>query len=326
MEKVLVTGGAGYVGSALVPTLLERGHRVEVLDSMIYDNSYTGLSSYINGRNLISHPHFYGLTKGDVRNKELVSDAVKRSDTIIHLAAIVGAPACAKNSQDAKSINVEGTRNVLESLSNDQRIIFASTGSNYGAVEEICTEDTPLNPLSVYGETKTQSEREVREVGGIAYRFATAFGVAPKYRMDLLPNDFAHKLLNGSLDIYEPNARRTFIHVADMTNAFLFGMKNFDLMGGEAFNVGDESMNITKEGLAQKIISEIKNMYGIDTRLITFPGEARVDPDARDYEVSYEKIKKISEGFRTKVSLDDGLKEVIKFSELIKIRNPFSNV
>tara|TARA_Y100000034_G_scaffold134340_1_gene202501 strand:- start:1195 stop:2175 length:981 start_codon:yes stop_codon:yes gene_type:complete len=325
MDKILVTGGAGFVGSSLVPTLLERDYKVEVLDSMIHENSYAGVSSYIGGRILTKHPNFRGLIKGDIRNGELVSESVKRNDIIIHLAAVVGAPACSGNPELAKTTNIEGTRNILKSISDNQKVIFASTGSNYGAVEEICTEDTPLNPLSVYGETKTQSERDVMEEGGIAYRFATSFGVAPRYRMDLLPNDFTYKLLHGNLDIYESDARRTFIHVADMTNAFLFGIENYDKMKEEAFNVGDESMNITKEGLAKKIISKIKNMRGFESKVFTLPMEKRTDPDERDYEVSYEKIKKIGEGFKTKVSLDEGLEELVEFSELLKLRNPFGN-
>tara|TARA_Y100000310_G_scaffold221576_1_gene223181 strand:+ start:39687 stop:40661 length:975 start_codon:yes stop_codon:yes gene_type:complete len=324
MDNILVTGGAGFVGSSLVPTLLEKGYGVEVLDDMIHENSYTGFSSYIEGRNMMSHPNFEFI-RGDVRDKRLVSECVGRSDMIIHLAAIVGAPACKKNPELARTTNVDGTRNILKNLSSSQIIINASTGSNYGAVDGICTEDTDLNPLSVYGETKTQAERDVMESGGLAYRFATAFGVAPRYRMDLLPNDFTHKLFHDKfVDIFESNARRTFVHVADMTNAFLFGIENYDQMKGEAFNVGDESMNMTKEGLAKEIISKIKQMHGFEPKLLTLPMETRTDPDERDYEVSYGKLNKI--GFKTQVTLDEGLEELIKFSELLKIRNPFSNV
>ena len=327
MEKVLVTGGAGFVGSILVPSLLERDYNVEILDSMIHENNYAGVSSCVQGKPLISHHNFYGLTKGDVVDERLVSECLGRNDIVIHLAAIVGAPACDKYPEWARSTNVEGTRNILRNLSDGQRIIFASTGSNYGKVEGICTEETPLDPLSVYGETKTQAEKDVMERGGIAYRFATAFGVAPRFRMDLLINDFSHKIIEGKhLDIYQANARRTFIHVSDMTKAFLFGIENYDIMNGESFNVGDESMNITKGGAAEMIVSKTLEMRGIDANIWTDEKDERFDPDQRDYEVSYEKIQKVNEGFRTKVSLEEGIEELINFCSIINLRNPFSNV
>ncbi len=327
MEKVLVTGGAGFVGSSLVPTLLEKGYRVEVLDNMMHENSYSGLSSYVQGRTLISHPNFCGLTKGDIRDEKLVSNSMSRNDIIIHLAAIVGAPACDKQPELARSTNLNGTRNILENLSKNQKIIFASTGSNYGKVEKICTEETPLNPLSLYGKVKTQSEKEIMSEGGVAYRFATAFGVSPRFRMDLLINDFSYRIVNvRHLDVFEANAKRTFIHVADMANAILFGINNYDQMKGEAFNIGDEKMNISKENVAKKIISKTKQIYGFDAYLFTEEKEKRFDPDQRDYEVCYEKIQKVGKGFRTKISMEEGLEELIKFYSFVKIRNPFSNV
>jgi nucleoside-diphosphate-sugar epimerase len=165
------------------------------------------------------------------------------------------------------------------------------------------------------------------EKGGIAYRFATAFGVSPRFRMDLLINDFTYKIVDvRHLDIYEANAKRTFIHVADMVNAFLFGIENYDKMKGEAFNVGDECLNISKRAVAEKIIEKTKQMNGFEAYLFTENKEKRKDPDQRDYEVSYEKIQKVGKGFRTQVSLDQGLEELIKFYSFVKIRNPFSNV
>jgi len=325
MERVLVTGGAGYVGSVLVPKLLEDNYKVTILDNFIHENSYAGLTSRVQGKSILNHPNFEKVIYGDVRDKRVAKSALEGKDYIIHLAAIVGAPACDKNKELASSTNLEGTLNLLSLKDKNQRFIFASTGSNYGKVDGICTEESPLNPLTVYGISKTKAEGRVLEEGGVAYRFATAFGVSPRFRLDLLPNDFANRLVNQRhLDIYEADVKRTFIHVSDMTRAFIFGIENFDSMKNNAFNVGDESMNLSKRDVADKISKKVKESLGFEP-YVWYNAEGE-DPDKRDYHVSYKKIKGISDGFSTEVNFDEGIEELINFIPLIKFKNPFSNV
>ena len=257
--------------------------------------------------------------KGDVRDVETVKKAVSGTDVIIHLAAIVGAPACKKNSQLAEDVNYQGTVNINEARTNSQKMFYASTGSVYGKVENICTEDLQPKPLSIYGDTKLRAEKEVMKKGNsIAYRFATAFGLSPRLRLDLLPNDFVFNALkNHYLVVYDKHFKRTFVHVKDIVSAYLFGIENFEKMKNEVYNVGSEKMNKTKEDIAN-IIKQKINFE------ILFVDKGIPDPDQRDYEVSYKKIR--DKGFETSIDFDMGIDELIRGLQTVDVANPFSNL
>jgi nucleoside-diphosphate-sugar epimerase len=308
--KILVTGGAGYVGSVLVPKLLEQGHGVRVIDNLTF-----------GGRGIL--PNFlnpdFEFVKGDVRDEGAMAEALKGVDVVIHLAAIVGAPACKKHPREAEEINF-GSTQVLDRLrSPEQAIFYASTGSNYGAVVgELCTEDTPLRPLTLYGKTKTDAEKLLLESGNsICFRYATAFGVSPRMRLDLLPNDFCYQAkVNRNLIIYEKSYKRTFIHVVDMARSFLFALENYDRMKGQAYNVGDESMNFSKEDIARKVKEKVDYYLHF--------AEIGTDEDQRNYEVSYEKVREL--GYRTTIGIDAGLDELLRCMDAIEIRSEFGNI
>lgn len=307
--KILVTGGSGYVGSVLVPMLLNNGYQVKVLDNLMFKQ--TSLLPFFINKN-------FELVQGDVRDVHTVKEAVRNVDLIVHLAAIVGAPVCAAHSDLARAVNYQGTVNIDSVRSTTQPVIYASTGSNYGKVDGICTEETPLNPLSVYGETKTRAEEHLRNSGNmIGFRFATAFGISPRLRLDLMPNDFVYQALRvGNLIVYQKNVRRTFIHVTDMARAFLHAIEHFDAMKDQVYNVGDESMNATKEDVAH-LVKKCVDYY------LHF-AEIGSDPDMRDYEVSYAKMR--GTGYKTQVTLEDGIREIVGALKLIKQENPYSNV
>ncbi|GEM_PF-148955 len=309
--RVLVTGGAGFVGTALVPLLLEKKLKVRVVDCLLFGG--TQLLPFF------ANPDFEFI-KGDIRNKELMAGALKDVDAIIHLAGIVGYPACRKNPQMAREVNIEGTRILAELSGNKIPFIFASTGSTYGKlIADLCTETTPLNPLTNYGEHKKEAEEILQKRGNcVIYRFATGYGVSPRLRLDVLPNDFTYKALKEkTLIIYEKNFMRTFIHVRDMARAFVFALDNFEKMKNEVYNVGDESQNLSKEQVALMIKNHVKDVY------IHFADVGK-DFDQRDYVVSYEKIRKA--GFKISVSMEDAIKEMIKAFEVIEINNPFTAV
>ncbi len=296
MEKILVTGGAGFVGSVLMNHLLQEGYRVKGLDNLMYDQT-SHIPLFINKN--------FEFIKSDIRSKRTVREALRDADMIIHLAAIVGAPACLVNPRLARETNVLGSRNVNQLRSKTQALIYASTGSVYGALEKICTEKSPTKPLSVYGKTKLIAEKEILEKGNsTALRFATGFGISHRLCLDfLLINDFVYQACaTKQLIVYEKHARRTFIHVQDMARSYLFTLQNFKKMNGEAFNVGSEKMNYTKGEVALKIREKIP--------FYLYFAEIGEDEDKRDYEVSYEKIRKL--GFETKVSLDEGIEELVK--------------
>lgn len=310
--KVLITGGAGYIGSVLVPMLLEKGFQVRVIDNLLY-GGHGLLYSYFN-------PNFEFIN-GDITNRESVKEAIKGTDIIIHLAAIVGYPACKKHIDLAKKVNTDGTRIICEERNENQQLHFASTGSVYGAINGPCTEDTQLNPLSIYGQTKKEAEDIIIESGNAAiYRFATAFGLSPRLRLDLLVNNFVYQAIKEKqLVVYEKNFLRTFIHVRDICSSFIFGIENFSNIKNEVYNVGNENMNFTKEELVRKI-SEKVEFY---LHFADFDG----DEDKRNYFVSYEKIR--NKGFYTQITLDRGLNELhTGLSALIQYKSfflPYSN-
>ena len=307
--KVLITGGAGFVGSTLVPLLLQKGFDVTVVDNLMYHQDS------LLGNALAKNFHFI---LGDTRDEAVMKSAINNADAIVHLAAIVGEPACRMHPDLAKSVNLEASKLINKLRSKDQAIIFASTGSNYGKVDGICTEETPLNPLSLYGETKTAAEKQFLEKGNcIAYRFATGFGISPRLRLDLLPNDFAHRAVHEKfIAVYEKDFRRTFIHVRDMAKAFLFVLERINEMKDNIYNVGHESMNLSKEALINKIKEK--------TDFHAHFAPVGHDPDQRDYEVSYEKINKT--GFSIDISIDDGIDELVRAFKMKRASVPYSNL
>lgn len=308
--KLLVTGGAGYIGCVLVPALLDRGYDVRVLDSLMYNG--TGLLPHFRNRR-------FEFVKGDIRNPQTVHDTVQGCDAIIHLAAIVGFPACRKYPDLAETVNVGGTEVIAREVGRGRPVLFGSTGSNYGAlVDDLCTEETPLNPASLYGKTKTVAEQHLLEnCDTIAYRFATAFGLSSRLRLDLLVNDFVYTALKlRYLVVYEPHFMRTFIHVYDIARAFLFALENTSRMSGQVYNVGSESMNFSKAEVCEMIRKRVDYyLHYADM------GE---DADKRNYRVCYDKIHSL--GFETAITLNDGVEELIRGIEVLDVRSPFSNV
>jgi|TARA_R110002074_G_scaffold160697_1_gene318185 nucleoside-diphosphate-sugar epimerase len=308
MVKVLITGGAGYIGTSLIPQVLNEGYEVTVFDNLIHGGNQ--LLPFFNHKN-------FNFVKGDIRDFDKLKEVVKGKDVIIHLAAIVGFPACRMNPQLAKDVNVQGTINLINACDKNQVVFYGSTGSNYGAVTEICTEQTPLNPLSLYGETKTEAEQLLLDRDNtIAYRFATAFGVSPRLRLDLLVNDFANKCIrDGYLVVYEKNFMRTFIHVSDIARCFIFGMNNVSNMINNVYNVGDDSMNYSKE--------EVCNMISKRTNAFIHFEEIGSDADKRNYIVSYDKIRSL--GFGTKIKMEEGIDQVIETLKVIDFENTYTN-
>ena len=309
-KNILVTGGAGYVGTTLTDFLLKDGFSVKIIDSL-----------RSGGHNLIpffSHKNFEFI-KGDIRSRRDVKKAIKDVDLIIHLAAIVGYPACRKEPDLSRDINVNGTRNIVSLVKKKVPILFASTGSTYGKmIEKICTETTPLNPLSNYGKQKAEAEQIIKKNKKfIIFRFATAFGASYKMRLDLLPNDFTYKAVKEkTLIVYEKNFMRTFIHVRDMARVFLFALNNYKKMEGEIYNVGDNSMNYSKEDICL-IIKKKVDYY------LHF-AEIDKDLDQRDYTVSYEKLKLL--GFHTTTTMEEGIDELIKITEVLEMYDPYRNI
>lgn len=309
-NRILITGGAGYVGVPTVSLLLEKGYKVRVFDNLMWTGDVL--------LPFFSNPNF-DFIKGDIRDKKQLAEAFKNIDAIIHLAAIVGFPACRKHPKESRQINVGGTQNIVDLADGKIPLIFSSTGSAYGKViEKYCTETTPLNPLSHYGKQKVEAEEIIKTNGNfIIYRFATAFGVSPRMRLDLLINDFSFRAVNEkTLIVYEKEFMRTFIYVKDMARSFLFALENFDNMNREIYNVGDEESNISKEEVC-RILQKYVDFY------LHFV-EVGYDIDQRNYIVDYSKIKKA--GFKPTISVDEGIKELIKTADIIEIKNPYSNV
>jgi nucleoside-diphosphate-sugar epimerase len=309
-ERVLITGGAGYIGSLLAPMLLAKGYEVTIFDTFMY-----GADPVLM---LASNPRVRFI-KGDIRNKEEVAAAVKGQDWVFHLAAIVGYPACAADPIRANTVNIDGTRNVVDAMVGSQRLVFASTGSTYGKVEKIASEDTPIAPLTLYGRTKSAGEDIVRQanVDWVILRFATVFGISPRMRLDLIVNDFVHQAVHNKLIIlFEGHYRRTFLHSIDASNSYLFTMDHFDAMRRCTFNVGDEKMNCTKREIANKI-HEFIDYY-------LHEASTGTDLDQRNYEVDYSKIRSL--GYESHVSMEDGITELVKIMHVLHIPSPMRNV
>ena len=311
MTNVLVTGGAGYIGAILCEYLLVEGYRVSVLDNLIYRQG----SLF----HLCAHRAF-DFVKGDVRDEELMSRLAKDADVLIPLAAVVGAPACNRDSWLAKSVNLEAVRTLNRLRSPQQLVIFPTTNSGYGTQsgETYCTEQTPLTPISLYGQTKVQAEMEILESpNNITLRLATVFGMSPRMRLDLLVNHFVHAAVtDGYIVIFEKDFKRNYLHVRDAADCFIHCIENAGRMVGRPYNVGLEDANLSKMELALKIKEYVPNFY------LHF-SEIGSDPDKRNYIVSNQRLREA--GFEAQRSLDDGIKELLKGYRMLG-RSPFKNV
>jgi len=309
--KILVTGGAGYIGSVLVPNLLNQGHEVTVIDNFMYKQ--TSLASSIRNENL-------NLIFGDVRDETLMKKHLLQSDVIIPLAAIVGAPACDSDPVAAQSINKDSILWLLKQLSPSQRIIMPTTNSAYGSGDKnnYCDESSPLNPLSLYARDKVTVEKALMEhEGATSFRLATVFGISPRMRLDLLVNNFAYRAItDGFVIVFEGHFRRNYIHVLDVVQAFNLALNNQKDFSGEIFNVGLSEANISKIELCREIQSIVPNFTYLEAAL----GK---DPDQRNYVVSNQKIEKI--GFEASVSLGNGLQELVKGLKMFN-HKPFTNI
>jgi nucleoside-diphosphate-sugar epimerase len=308
--NILVTGGAGYIGSVLVPALLNRGHNVTVVDNMMY-----------NPTSLLECCHYstFKVANGDVRDEGLIGALLKSADIIIPLAAIVGAPASKKNEHNTVSTNRDAVQLINRLRSKDQWVIFPTTNSGYGIGQDgiYCTEDTPLRPISLYGKTKVEAELDLLETPNvITLRLATVFGFSPRMRLDLLVNDFTYRAFSDRyIVLFEAHFKRNYIHIRDVVKAFCFSIENFDLMKNQPYNVGLSSANLSKLELCDKIKEEIPSFY-------VTTSEFNKDPDQRNYIVSNEKIEKL--GYRPDFSIEMGIKELIKGFGIIS-NNRFTN-
>ena len=303
MSKVLVTGGAGYLGSVLVPLLLAKGHEVTVLDSF-YFNQSTLLDSCLNSN--------FKVIRGDARNEKLLGEVMEGQDYIIPLAAMVGFPLCKADEVAAETTNLGAIKTLLNLRKPEQRIIYPCTNSGYGVGEgdKLCTEDTPMRPISLYGTTKTEAERLILEAGNsLTFRFATVFGASPRMRIDLLVNDFVYRaVFDRTAVIFEGNFKRNYIHIRDAVGAFVWGMEHFDEMKGKPYNCGLSSANLSKLELCAKIKEHIPEFVYMEAPI----GE---DPDKRDYIVSNERLE--ATGWRPIYTLDDGIEELKKVYTII---------
>lgn len=296
--KVLVTGAAGYIGSVLTPMLLRRGCEVIALDNFMYKQ--TALLDYSGIEN-------FQLIIGDTRNEKLINELLKKVDCIIPLACIVGALACDRDPTAAQSINLEAIRLILKYRSPHQMIIYPNTNSGYGIGQEgiYCDEDSPLNPISLYGQLKVQAEKEILFSGNtIALRLATVFGMSPRIRLDLLVNDFVYRALTDRfIVLFEAHFKRNYIHISDVARAFIHCYLNFDDMRDQSYNVGLSDANLSKWELCQEIKKQIPDFY-------IHKAEIGKDPDQRNYIVSNSKIERTK--FFARTSLQEGIAELIK--------------
>lgn len=305
---ILVPGNAGFIGSKLTPFLLDCGYRVRGLDNLNVNNG--------DGLITVAQDSNFEFIKGDIRNSEDVRRALIGVDAVIDLAALVGQPSCHRNPKLSREVNVEGTKTLLKYAPRSIPFIYASTGSVYGALDEVCTEDSPKNPVSEYGLDKLEAETAVLEHNnGVALRFATCFGVSPQMRVNLLVNDLVHQAYyERKLSIFQPEARRTFIHIDDFCSALVFFMQRQSSLKHNVYNVGHESNNCTKRELAELV----KAKTGCE---VTYSGEG-FDPDLRDYAVSTARAE--AEGFTVSKSISDGIDELLKVVPLMPDRMKYS--
>lgn len=311
MKKVLVTGGAGYIGSILVPTLLEKGYEVTVLDTLLFGQS-TLLEQCINPR--------FSFINGDVRDVNLLKKIVPHFDVIIPLAALVGAPLCKKDEMGTIAINRDAIININKIRSKQQRVIYPTTNSGYGIGQDgiYCTEETPLNPISLYGTTKSEAEQDLLATDNvITFRLATVFGCSPRMRLDLLVNDFTYRAFSQRyIVLFEAHFKRNFIHIRDVAKAFIHSIENFDSMKNTMYNVGLSSANLSKMELCLEIKKQIPDFFIAES-------EINKDPDQRNYIVSNDKIEKT--GYKPDVDIQTGIAELIKGFSILT-NNKYSNI
>jgi nucleoside-diphosphate-sugar epimerase len=310
--RLLVTGGAGYLGSVMVPELLAAGYHVTVVDNLMYKQCPL-LDCCIC-------PDFE-FVRGDVRDKTLMEHLVKDADYVLPLAAIVGAPACDKDPVSSKTVNLDAIKLMNELRDVQQRVLLPMTNSGYGTKsgEVFCTEDTPLEPISLYGSLKVKAENELLSKGNtISLRLATVFGLSPRMRLDLLVNDFTFRAVSdGFMAIYQGEFKRNYIHIRDVARAFVYCIERFDEMKDESYNVGLNEANLSKIELARKIQEYVPSLHFHCAKV----GD---DPDKRNYIVSNEKINR--KGFYPKYSLDHGIQELIKgYQIILGIHTSFTN-
>lgn len=311
MESILVTGGAGYIGSILVPQLLNYGYKVTVIDNYMYKQN--SLAELIINKN-------FNLEISDVRDLNSMTKHLKKNDIIIPLAAIVGAPACSKNPIEASSINKDSILNLFKLVSKDQFVIMPTTNSAYGSgnKENFCNEESKLNPLSLYARDKVEVEMELQQLNNwISFRLATVFGLSPRMRLDLLVNNFVYRaLIDKFIVIFEGHFKRNYIHVKDVSNAFIFALNNISSMKNNIFNVGLSEANISKIELCREISKLVPDF-------VIKEEEFTKDPDQRNYIVSNEKIEKI--GFKPQINLQTGLTELVSGISIFK-NFPYTNL
>jgi nucleoside-diphosphate-sugar epimerase len=308
--KILVTGGCGYLGAVIVPHLLDAGYDLTVVDSMRH-----GVASLI----ALSGRAGFRFVRGDVRDAALMQPLYAKADIVIPLAAIVGAPACDQSPVDARTINLDAIRSMLAVLSPAQRIVFPTTNSGYGRTtgSEVCTEETPLRPVSLYGTTKAEAEDAILQRGNaVTFRLATVFGVSPRLRLDLLVNTFVYEAYTrGYITIYEKDAKRNYVHVNDVARAFLYAIEHFDAMKNGTFNCGLDDANLSKAELA-----ELVQRYF--PRFVVHYNEIHKDPDQRDYIVSNEKLRRA--GFAAVETISDGIPPLIQAFSMLPA-SPYLN-
>ena len=309
--RVLVTGGAGYLGSILCEHLLNAGYAVAVIDNLMY--SQQSLFQFCANTD-------FDFVLGDVRDERQMADLVKSADVVIPLAAIVGAPACDRDPWTTRQVNLEAVRTLSRMLSPDQVIIFPTTNSGYGTQsgEVYCTEETPLTPVSLYGQTKVDAEMELlQKPNAITLRLATVFGMSPRLRLDLLVNHFVHAAVtDGYVIIFEKDFKRNYIHIRDVADCFIHAIVNHKRMVGQPYNVGLDAANLSKEELSLKIREHIPSFH------IHF-SEVGSDPDKRNYIVSNQRLR--DAGFEARRSLDQGIEELVKGYRMLG-REPLKNV
>lgn len=302
--NILVTGGAGYLGSTMVPDLLAAGHKVTVIDNFMFKQS--SLNHVCNNPN-------FSVVKGDIRIEKTIAPLLKSADVVIPLAALVGAPLCNLDPIGATTINHDAISMMLKLLSKEQIVLMPTTNSAYGTGDEnnFCTEESPLRPISQYAIEKVKVEQELMQrENAVSFRLATVFGMSPRMRIDLLVNDFTYRAVyDRFVVLFESSFKRNYVHVRDVSRAFQHAINNFDKMKGQVYNVGLSEANVSKKELCEAIKKQIPDFVFIDAPV----GK---DPDQRNYIVSNAKLE--ATGYKTSMSLDAGIAELIKGFTMIK--------